>query len=402
MRRSRSSRTVVGCALSVVLGSAVLAGCSSSDDGGSDSNAGLTGDPLTIGYVNTEGKGALSFPTYTEGVDRAVERVNKDGGIDGRPVVVEKCLTDGSPTSSIACANGFVESGVVMVLNGLDAGFDGAVPVLTGSGIPAFAAAFPGPAAAAEPTFFQKTSPLAALAVPFSALSELGVKDVGFVALDTPAVKQAYNNVIGPLAGSVDMETSLVTYDPAAVDFTSVVSTLKANGSTAAIFSGSEEQCTAFARSATSLGYEGTMVMGTCTEFIDELGNDAAGLLTLGFLYPPEAADDAPKAIQEDLEQYHEDVTGDESDVFSLYGYASVIDTARVLATIEGEITSDTVGAAFAGLTDFASFAGNTLTCLDRPAAQGSACDTSLLVLEVTEDGKLETVGDGFTAPPSA
>ncbi|MFC5676932.1 ABC transporter substrate-binding protein [Aeromicrobium endophyticum] len=402
MSRSRSSRLVVAGALSVVLGSALLTGCGSSDDGGSDPSAGLTGDPITIGYVNTEGKGALSSPTYTEGVDRAVERVNEDGGIDGRPVVVKKCLTDGSPASSIACANGFVESGVVMVLNGLDAGFDAAAPVLVGARIPAFAALFPGPVAGAEPTFFQMTSPLAALAVPFSALAELEVEDVGFVAIDVPTVKQAYDGVVVPLAGSAGMKTSLITYDPAAVDFTSVVSTLKANGTEAAIFSGSEEQCSSFAKAATTLDYQGTVVMGTCTEFIDELGDDAAGLLTLGFLYPPEAADDAPANIQKDLEQYEDDVTGDGSDVYSLYGYASVIDVARVLETIDGEISPATVGTAFAGLRDFASFAGNTLTCADRPAAQGSACDTSLLVFRVLEDGTLETVGDGFTAPPSA
>ena len=405
MRTLRFPKAAALGALSLLLGSAALSGCSSSD-AGEDLAAGLTGDPVTIGYVNTEGKGAVSFPGFTTGIHLAVERFNNEGGLDGRPIVLEECFTDGTPESSIACANDFVQKQVVAVTTGIDGGFDSAIAILEGAKVPVFATQLM-PGAAANPAFFQISAPTGAfLTVPLQILADDGVDSFAYVGVDLPQARQGYDGLIKPAAKEVGLESRLVAYDPATTDYTSVVSTLKANGSQAAIFAGSEEQCTAFARSVTTLGYEGRVLTSSCTDYIDELGGKVAGFQALGVAYLPKVRDSAPMATQAELDQYLEDVQdadkSDDVDNFSLYGYGSMTDLSRVLAGIDGEVTSTTVMTALSELDDFDSFAGDMISCADRTAAQGASCGNGVLLFEVTDQGGLTVVGDGFIENPSS
>jgi branched-chain amino acid transport system substrate-binding protein len=60
--------------------------------GGTAGAADETKTPITIGYVSEEG-GVPSFPEATQGVQAAVDYVNKElGGVQGHKVVLEKCL----------------------------------------------------------------------------------------------------------------------------------------------------------------------------------------------------------------------------------------------------------------------------------------------------------------------
>jgi branched-chain amino acid transport system substrate-binding protein len=60
--------------------------------GGRAGPADVTKTPITIGYVNEEG-GVPGFPEATQGVQAAVDYVNKElGGVQGHKIVLEKCL----------------------------------------------------------------------------------------------------------------------------------------------------------------------------------------------------------------------------------------------------------------------------------------------------------------------
>src|SRR5882757_3596560 len=402
-RSPKRFRPAGALAIAAVL---TLAACSSRSSGGAAHQASsgnpATGTPINIGYANTEGKGARSFPTYTVGTELAIKKVNAEGGVNGHPLVLDKCPTDGTPASSLSCANTFVQHKDAVVLSAADIGVDAMVPVLNGAKIPAFSITFQGVYAAANPQFFQFGPPLmAAFSTPLGVLAQK-VKKIAVVDADVPVVHQLFSSTIKPLAVQLGVQVQLVTYDAAATDFTSVIATLNANKNAGVVMLGGEDACSAFAQSATTLGYQGLVMMGACNHFIDKLGSRAAGYYSLGYVYPPKALAAAPAPKQAQLNQYLDEVkqAGLESktDVLSLYGYASIIDLADVIKTAKGEVSAATVTSAFTSLSGFDSFDGDVMTCAHRPAAQGSACDAKLLVLQVKSDGTLSVYGGGFTS----
>lgn len=406
MRGSTTSRRTVAAIGVLIAAGSALTGCAKDDTGtevsGFENKA--TGSPIVIGYTNTEGKGAISFPTYTTGVELAVARINSEGGIDGHPIELNRCLTDGTPDSSVNCANTFVDASVPVVLSGVDVGVDATAPVLSGAGVPTFGTSFQGQVAAGSPAFFQVgPPPSATISIPIDLLADQGSTSIAFVSAETPVVHQFFDSAVKPLAEEAGLDASLITYNFGSPDFASVVATLKAGKHDGVIALGGEEQCSGFATSAADLGYDGTVVLGLCSAFATELGSRAEGFYSLGMAYSPASRDEAPASKQAELDQYAADVEQaglqDDVDLSSLYGYSSTITLVRVLDDIDGDITPASVHDALAALSDFDTFAGDVIDCAGRSKEQGAACDTKALVFQVKADGTQSIVGGGYTTP---
>jgi ABC-type branched-subunit amino acid transport system substrate-binding protein len=79
-----------------------------------------TGEEIVIGFVNTEGPAGLNFPEIAKMFNATADFLNEHGGIGGRPVKVESCITDASPEKSQACAQELAGKNVEMVYLGLD------------------------------------------------------------------------------------------------------------------------------------------------------------------------------------------------------------------------------------------------------------------------------------------
>ena len=79
-----------------------------------------TGEPIVLGFVNTEGTPGLDFPEMRLDVAGAIDYLNLHGGLGGRPIELETCVAKGSPETSQACAQELVGKKVEMVLLGLD------------------------------------------------------------------------------------------------------------------------------------------------------------------------------------------------------------------------------------------------------------------------------------------
>jgi branched-chain amino acid transport system substrate-binding protein len=117
-------------ALLVVAG-LLAAGCSGGGDKGKGDNA------VVLGMINQEDAPVGSFPEVREAAQAAVAHVNEDlGGVNGRPLRLEVCRTNGSPESSAACANSLLEKRPVAVLGGVDLGAAASLPVFEKAGIP--------------------------------------------------------------------------------------------------------------------------------------------------------------------------------------------------------------------------------------------------------------------------
>jgi len=88
-----------------------------------------TGEPIVVGMLNLE-NGPVAFPQYKEGTEAAIEYINNyKGGIQGHPIELVECATDGQPATSTRCANQIVEKEPLFILGAADTGASGAFPV---------------------------------------------------------------------------------------------------------------------------------------------------------------------------------------------------------------------------------------------------------------------------------
>ncbi|HET7718429.1 MAG TPA: ABC transporter substrate-binding protein [Acidimicrobiales bacterium] len=117
-------------ALLVVAG---LLAVACSGGGGKDQ----AGNAIVLGMINQEDAPVGSFPEAREAAEAAVAHINDDlGGVNGRPLRLVVCRTNGSPESSASCANSLVEKKPVAVLGGVDLGAAASLPVFEKAGIP--------------------------------------------------------------------------------------------------------------------------------------------------------------------------------------------------------------------------------------------------------------------------
>src|SRR3954454_10465006 len=85
-----------------------------------------TGSPVTLGLLNIE-SGPVTFPEYRQAAEAAAQDINNyKGGINGHPVKIVSCATDGQPATSARCANQVLDKKPVAILGGADTGAPGA------------------------------------------------------------------------------------------------------------------------------------------------------------------------------------------------------------------------------------------------------------------------------------
>jgi branched-chain amino acid transport system substrate-binding protein len=104
--------TALACAAAVAV---TATACGSEES--ADATGGLTGEPVLIG-VQAPMEGPAAYPQTGYGAQAAEKYINEElGGIGGRPVKIQLCAGDNSPETAINCANEFVSSNVVAVLD---------------------------------------------------------------------------------------------------------------------------------------------------------------------------------------------------------------------------------------------------------------------------------------------
>jgi branched-chain amino acid transport system substrate-binding protein len=141
-------RAVAAASTAAVMLSVVLvAGCTSERGGGADGGGAgtsapaprLSGPPVTLGFVTMENSALGSFPETRVAAQAAVAHANANaalGGVNGRPLELKPCATDGSPESSQDCAHRLVGLHPVAVVGGIDVGAEAAMPIYEQAGVP--------------------------------------------------------------------------------------------------------------------------------------------------------------------------------------------------------------------------------------------------------------------------
>jgi Periplasmic binding protein len=79
------------------------------------------GTPVTFGMINIESNPQASFPEIREAAQAGIDYVNAyGGGLDGHPIKLDLCITDGSPATSVQCANKLIAAHPTAILGAGD------------------------------------------------------------------------------------------------------------------------------------------------------------------------------------------------------------------------------------------------------------------------------------------
>lgn len=410
----RTSKYAVGITLAALL--AVSSACGSDDSGdeadpgtgSSSSTAAPSGtpaddslDPVVVGFHNLEG-GAISLPDVRLGFEAGLAYVNEQlGGVNGHPLEMINCKTDGTPEASVNCANQFVEEKAVLAVQGADFGADAMLPVLQSAGLAELGSfpLTPGMNAAVGDAFFMQGSAEEGYAAVLVQLQNLGASKIALVMVDAPTSHETYDTIIAPAGEQLGIETK-VFYVPAQSDWTVQAATVMAwepDGIATYVAADALAAVPAF-RSA---GFSGYITAGSNIEIIPQL--DASVLektLFSASYYLPEFAD-IPAEVQPDIDaftEYNSDLEKGSSITQRQTGFYTALMAAMVLTDIGSDTDTLTAEAVHEGMAtsqgDRQPFRTNGWDCATPSWPDTTACGTGNVYAETNDEGVLEPLPD--------
>jgi branched-chain amino acid transport system substrate-binding protein len=350
-----------------------------------------TGDAIKIGLANNEGA-AINLPEYRYGAEAAVQYINEQlGGVNGAPVEIVECLNDASPEGSVNCANQFVDEGAVVYFAGIDIGSDAALPILQEAGVPYVTTEPWGQEQKNAENSFVFGPPQGAYAVaPLKALKDAGATKVGAIFLDEPVGRGVVEGVAQPLAGELGMELETVFVDPANPDFAAAAATMISRDVDGLWSILPEDACTGAVQAARAAGFEGPYAVGSCSLYVDELGDAALNTLAVSSTWYPSFRETAPDDIVEDIDLYTEAMTAagyeDSLNSFATASFATMMELYEVMKGIDGDVSAETLQTALSGASNSPGFLRDELKCgTELWPSESSVCRATLLILEVVE-----------------
>lgn len=405
----------VGVTATMVSVALVLGACGSNDEEGStgsgdagasdETAATLTGEPIKLGMINQENTPAGSFPEIRQAAEAAVAHVNAEGGIEGRPLELESCITQGTPEGSAACAEKFAASKPVLVMPGIDFGSAASLPILDRAGLPYVGGVPLLPPELTAPNSYTFVGGSAS-AFPSQAVylaNELKVGKVNILYTDNPAGAQAakaFGADILKSNGVTDVE--LIPEKADAADFTAAL-TKSAQGDPDAImvlFAG--QGCSRVMQAKAALGIEAKMFYpGSCA---DEAVIEAGGAGADGAYFNEEVVlydnleDPQVKTYVDALAKYSPDA---KKSGFSQTGFGAVMNIAELMKKSPGDISSESFVTALGETQDQPNFMAHDYAC-DREQVPGlpAVCNAFSRIVQYQDGELVDVLGkwiNGFT-----
>jgi branched-chain amino acid transport system substrate-binding protein len=304
-----------------------------------------TGTPIKVGYINLEGGPTISSPMYRVGAELAVSYVNGYlNGFGGHPVQLIKCYMDGTPASSIACANQLVDDKVPLVIRGSNTN-SAEAQILTEAGIPYILAYGVGPAELNTPGLFSLTMQdgggLGGLA---KYAMDRGWKKVALLPLGTPNISQFFEQFAGPVFGKAGVEYQVTYVPPGTPDPTPQLSAAMSGHPDAILFHGDVKTCTSFLKAVAALGVTVPLfLVGGCANQAVLDSVPATALDNAYLLSPIDLSDIGADASTFETLLRQQDPDADPHSIQLRLGYLPVVTLARILTGFTGQPTAATI-----------------------------------------------------------
>lgn len=220
----------------VAAGSVLVAACSTSSNSGntgsSSAAAKATGSPINI-MGSTALTGTNSpYPSTEGGWKAAVAQINDSGGIDGHPINLQVCDTQGNPNVSQSCAEKAVSSGDVAVVATSNLLSTAQIPTLQKAGIAYVGADVSDTLDATSPISFPLASASYDLNLADGAVAKMiGCKNVGGVVIQAPNITSVLEKSLKSSTESEGLTYTGTVLAPATqTNFTSIVAAVQKQG----------------------------------------------------------------------------------------------------------------------------------------------------------------------------
>jgi ABC-type branched-subunit amino acid transport system substrate-binding protein len=353
-------------AIVVVAGTLTVASCSDDDSSETGSSGGTTeqtsgsepaGEPIVLGVIG-DGQGATppstNLETAVAGADAAAQRINDEGGINGRPIEIVQCDTKADLNSAADCARDLLDQGVIALVGAASQVGSGFLPIVEDAGIPSVGHF---PVTEAE-LVAQLTYPLVSaspgLLIGQGVLAgELEMEHPSLVRLNQDALAQAVELIDMGLAVDGLSIVNEVQVPPQAPDMSSYVAAATRDGADGVLALMLPQDLVNFVTAMKQAGSDVPVIASSNTvlEAIQQgFGDDIEGVYAVGWMVPPTVSDNEGAAqFVTDMEAYDPDAS--RQDV-SANAWMSVDLVATVAADLD-TIDPSSLTSALNGVTDF-------------------------------------------------
>ncbi len=215
-----------------------------------------TGKPVVFGMVNLETNPQASFPEVRQAAQAAISYVNAyGGGLDGHPIKLDLCVTDGSPATSTQCANKLIAAHVTAILGASDLSGANTLPLYAKAKLAYIGGMDLTPAESSAPNavIFNDVAQSGNSDIAIYAVKTLHAKKVSVLALDnTQGTAQAKAFEI-PAAEAEGASAKLFSLPPSTADASSSLASAIGNSPDAFLLE-DPAQCVAILSGLKSLG----------------------------------------------------------------------------------------------------------------------------------------------------
>jgi branched-chain amino acid transport system substrate-binding protein len=206
--------------------------------------------------INVETNAGADFPEVRESEQAAIQYVNQyKDGLDGHPIQLIPCVTDGQPATSASCANKLISDHPVADFGGADIGQAASLPILQKAGIAQIGGVDLTPAESSFPNsiIFADVAQTGNADMGIYAVKTLLAKKVAVIAIgDTQGIFQAQHGEV-PAVKSAGGQAKLFELPPTQADASSVVSAALGYNPDVILLE-SPSQCVALLTALKSLG----------------------------------------------------------------------------------------------------------------------------------------------------
>jgi branched-chain amino acid transport system substrate-binding protein len=383
------------------------AACSGDDDDAGGGNGGesdgpdaaevlgpenpASGDPIKVGFVYDGTTAITDNAAELAAGQAAAEYVNQHlGGIAGRPIELDVCSTDQSPAGAGDCVNQMVADEVPIVVNGVTGQGLSLFPPLAEAGVPVFTPGTGDQESLFTPgIYIMGNGIVALLAGPAKLAADAGVDRAAILVIDVPAASGAIEAAAPGFYDNAGVDVDVVAVPPDTPDMTpSVVAEMENDPGQFAVV-GDASFCLKAMTALAGAGFDGQIALiSQCIDdsVIEQSPNiEGVAITTFATTDPDSEEFQLYQAVMDTFAEDDADRGG-----VAPSGYQAVLGFARAMADLSGDVTADSVEAAFAAMpaTPMPLADGITYQCDGQQVALApNVCSTDVLTTTLDADG---------------
>ena len=418
VRKRRGGSTVAVLGIVAILatacgGSSGSSGSASGSSSGSSSSADTaalgtkkpaTGSDVKIGLYNVEGGSAVSQPNVGDAAVAAASYANDYlGGLGGHKIVIDRCADKADGASAAACANKFVQDGVVAVVAGQPAITDQILPVLQGANIPWVGSSPAGAAELGDPTaYFFSSGFVGLLAAEAVYSKQKGYKTVTMIGSENPQLVGAVTAIGKPLFQGQGVTLNLTTVPQGTADATSQVTAATQSKPDALSVVADNTVCQAVLTGLSTIGAtQPKMVNSSCTapEVMSAVGDSGINGIVLFTTGDTTGTDHEAQLYRAVMQQYAPKV---DPGGITPTGYLGMLGFVRAVdaANPSGDLTPASINTAIKAAKNvpLPIGQGKTFSCdattFPNPAIKATICNSLFFITTFsgTKPGPYTTV----------